>query len=434
MALAKASTRKLTLSSHPSFSIYKILLLHLQDSFTDAIMASNLTSDPFSQSFILLLGDGTPFNVTIPDLDAFVLYNVEICINYAAQLGASLVILILLALLTKTDKRKSPIFVLNALSLAFNVVRNVLQCLYFTGPFSETYAYFAQDYSRVPASAYAISITATVFTVLLLMSIEISLLLQVQVVCVTLRYVYRRIVLVLSINIALVAIGFRLAQCILNSEATVYLTDLYPLVWLFSATNITTTISICWFCAVFTTKLGFALHQRRKLGLRRFGPMDIIFIVGCQTLVIPGKSIQSTNEELPAKSLLVIFSILQYTTDLPSMDSNVLTLVAIFLPLSAIWASASVDSNTQPPVPAAGRLKFFTTSKSTGHYTEKKSLSGAMSSTTGTSTRISASPLSSPKYEDFNECDIDLEAQGMTGPRITHAFAVSNTPRGTHHG
>ena len=258
-------------------------------------MASNITSDPFSQSFTLLLEDGTPFNVSIPDLDTFMLYNVEICINYAAQLGASLVILVILALLTKADKRTSPVFVLNALSLAFNVIRNTLQCLYFTGPFSETYAYFAGDYSRVPVSAYAISITATVFTVLLLISIEISLLLQVQVVCVTLRYVYRRAILVLSINIALVAIGFRLAQCILNSEATVNLANLYPLVWLFSATNITTSISICWFCAVFTAKLGFALYKRRQLGLRRFGPMQIIFIMGCQTLVIPGKSIQNTD-------------------------------------------------------------------------------------------------------------------------------------------
>ena len=291
LALAKASIRKRPFRLIHLSSIYKILPTHLQDSFAGATMASNITSDPFSQSFSLLLEDGIPFNVSIPDLDTFMLYNVEICINYAAQLGASVVILIMLALLTKADKRTSPIFVLNTLSLAFNIIRNVLQCLYFTGPFSETYAYFAQDYSRVPASAYAISITATAFTVLLLMSIEFSLLLQVQVVCVTLRYVYRRIVLVLSINIALVAIGFRLAQCILNSEATIYLADLYPLVWLFSATNITTSISICWFCTVFTTKLGFALHQRRQLGLRRFGPMQVIFIMGCQTLVIPRKSI-----------------------------------------------------------------------------------------------------------------------------------------------
>lgn len=253
-------------------------------------MASQTTFDPFVQTFTLLLADGQPFNVTIPDLDEFILYNVQICINYASQLGASIVLLIMLALLTKAEKRSSPIFILNCLSLVFNIIRNVLQCLYFTGSFSEVYTYFGQDYSRVPTSAYAMSIVATVFTFLLLVCVEVSLLLQTQVVCLTLRQMYRHIIFALSLSVAVLAIGFRLALVVLNSEAIVSLTYLIPLKWLASASNITTTLSICWFCAVFVAKLGFALYQRRKLGLRRFGPMQIIFIMGCQSLVIPGNS------------------------------------------------------------------------------------------------------------------------------------------------
>ena len=257
-------------------------------------MASNASFDPFSQSFDLHLGDGTLFSLSLVDLNDFILYSLEICINYAAQLGASLLLLIVLALLTKPEKRSSPIFILNTLSLALNVTRNILQCLYFTGPFSDTYAYFAQDYSRVPKSAYAESITATVLTFLLLVSIELSLLLQTQVVCLTLRKVYRHTILAVSLLIALTATGFRLALCVENSRYIISLTYLVPLNWLSSATNITTSISIFWFCAVFVTKLGFALNQRRKLGLRRFGPMQIIFIMGCQTLTIPGmKSVKS---------------------------------------------------------------------------------------------------------------------------------------------
>ena len=261
-------------------------------------MASQTSFDPFVQTFTLLLADGQPFNVTVPDIDDFILYNVEICINYGAQLGASVVLLVMLALLTKAEKRSSPIFILNCLSLIFNIIRNVLSCLYFTGPFSEIYAYFGQDYSRVPTSAYATSITATVFTFLLLVCVEISLLLQVQVVCLTILQIYRQIIFALSLSVGMLAIGFRLALVVLNSEATVSLTYLTPLTWLASAANITTTLSICWFCSVFVAKLGFALYQRRKLGLRRFGPMQIIFIMGCQSLFIPGKpSIHGMMEE-----------------------------------------------------------------------------------------------------------------------------------------
>ena len=253
-------------------------------------MANNTAFDPFSQSFTLLLADGTPFNVSIPDLDDFIFYGVEICINYASQLGASLILLVMLALLTKAEKRSSPIFVLNCLSLALNFVRNVLQCLYFTGPFSETYAYFGQDYSRVPRSAYATSIAATVLTFMLLVCIELSLILQAHVICITVRKVYRQTITIISIIVAALACAIRLALCIENAKYTISLTYLTPLAWLSNATNVTTTISIFWFCAVFVTKLGFALGQRRKLGLRRFGPMQIIFIMGCQTLIIPGMS------------------------------------------------------------------------------------------------------------------------------------------------
>ena len=251
-------------------------------------MANSSSFDPFTQSFTLHMADGTPFNVSIPDLDSFMLYNIQISINYSAQLGASFLLLVVLLLLTKNEKRRSPIFVINSLSLFLNTARNILQCLYFTGPFSETYAYFAQDYSRVPRSAYATSVAGTVLIFLLLVCVELSLILQTRVVCTTIRQLYRRGIFALSFLIALVAVAFRLALCVENSEYIVSLTYLVPLTWLGSAANITTSISVFWFCAVFVTKLGLAIRQRRKLGLRRFGPMQIIFIMGCQTLVIPG--------------------------------------------------------------------------------------------------------------------------------------------------
>lgn len=242
----------------------------------------------FQQSFTLLTANGDPFNVTITDLDEFVLYNVQICINYGVQIGASIVLLMVLLLLTKPDKRSSTIFVLNTLSLVLNIIRNVLLTIFFTGPFSETFAYFAQDYSQIHSGNYATSVAATVFTLLVLVCVEISLCLQVRVVCVTLRQRYRRIISGLSALIASTAAAFRIALMIENDIAILNVESSDRLAWLASASNIATTISICWFCAVFVIKLGFALNERRKLGLEKFGPMQIIFIMGCQTLIIPG--------------------------------------------------------------------------------------------------------------------------------------------------
>ena len=251
-------------------------------------MASSEPFDPFTQSFTLLLEDGTPFSVPIGEVDEFALYSIKICINYAAQLGASTILLLALLVLTKPDKRQSPVFILNSIALVLNVIRNVLQCLYFTGPFFQTYSHFSGDFSRVPRSAYATSIAATVLAVLLVICIEVSLILQVQVVCFLLTKGYRQAIFAFSAIIASLAVGFRLALCIENSRSILSLEPPTSLNWLESASNITTSISICWFCAIFVGKLGSALHERRQLGLKRFGPMQIIFIMGCQTLIVPG--------------------------------------------------------------------------------------------------------------------------------------------------
>ena len=253
-------------------------------------MANNTTAELFHQSFVLQESDGTNYTVTLDDLDAFTLYGRQLCIILGTQIGACITLLVVLLLLTKPEKRGSPIFTVNSLALIFDIIRSVLTCLYFTGPFEEVYAYYTQEYLYVHSKDYAESVTATVFTFLLLICVEISLCLQAHVVCVTLRRMYRQVILVVSILVASLAIGFRFAYMVENDILIIQAVAEESIEWLGSATNITTTISICWFCAVFVAKLGVSLYQRRKLGMGQSGPMEIIFIMGCQTLIIPGKS------------------------------------------------------------------------------------------------------------------------------------------------
>ncbi|KAF2087480.1 hypothetical protein K490DRAFT_9374, partial [Saccharata proteae CBS 121410] len=285
--------------------------------------------DPFYQTVNFTGPDGESVPVPMDDLAAYVEYGIEICINYASQIGASAILFVLLVILTKHEKRRSPIFILNCLSLVVNIVRSVLQCLYFTGPFYNPYATMVFDYSQVPDSAYNISITASVFNLLLLICIEASLVLQLRVVCITMSRRYRAWTMMGSVFVALLAIGFRSALTIENAMAIRDTESFGDYAWLSSASNITTSICICFFSICFCAKLGFAIRNRQRLGLKQFGPMQIIFIMGCQTLIIPS-----------------LFSILQYVSDVPEFSSQVLTVVAIFLPLSSIWASASIDSTT----------------------------------------------------------------------------------------
>jgi len=246
--------------------------------------------DPFHQSFTILFPDGTPFNFTVDDINAYTQYGIRIAINFSSQIGACLMVLVVLLMLTKQEKRRSPIFILNALALALGVIRNVLLCMYFTGPWYHPYAVFALDYSRVPQTQYGISITSSTLTLLVLILVEISLILQIRVMCVTATSVLRFWITVLSITMAMIAIGFRFAYTVLNAIAIRAVESFTKYEWLGSATNITATISICVFSAIFTARLGLAIRQRKRLGLHQFGPMQILFVMGCQTMIIPGMS------------------------------------------------------------------------------------------------------------------------------------------------
>ena len=248
--------------------------------------------DLFAQPVNLTLPDGSTFAITLTDIDEYTSYGIRICINYASQIGASFMLLVVLLLLTKPDKRRSPIFALNTACLGLSTVRSVLQCLYFTGAFYDPYAVFAAEYSRVPGVQYRVSVAAAVLILLLVGCIEASLILQVRAVCATLAGSKRgAAVVVASVVVALLAVGFRFALTVVNARAIVAAEDFAHWYWLPNATNIVMTISICFFCVIFVSKLGWALLERRKLGLKQFGPLQIILIMGCQTLIIPGKSL-----------------------------------------------------------------------------------------------------------------------------------------------
>lgn len=234
------------------------------------------------------MADGvTPFQVGIPDLDNFVLYNTQVSINYATQIGASIVMLAVVILVTRESKRRSSLFFINVISLILSVIRSLLQTLYWVGPFNESYAYFSGDYSAVPNSAYSNSIASIVITLLLLCTVELSLVMQTRVVCTTLKESHRLAIVALSLLITLLTVGFRFGDMVQNAKDIVDLVPTYS--WLASAALIMETISIWYYCLIFIGKLGLTLYQRKKLGLRQWGPMQIICIMGGCTMVIPCK-------------------------------------------------------------------------------------------------------------------------------------------------
>ncbi|THW97996.1 hypothetical protein D6D02_05334 [Aureobasidium pullulans] len=248
----------------------------------------------------------------------------------AVQFGACLILFLVLMLLSKHDKRRSPVFLFNTAALFFNIILAILQCCVVTSSFWDIYPVLVGDYGVATPAAYRLTAAVSVFLTLVSICIEVSLVLQVHVVSVTLKTWQKMSILAISAFVAVIAMGFRIAQSAISVKCIFHPDEFCSsTTWLAKAKDITLTISICFFSAIFCAKLGWSLRERRKLGMKQFGSMQIIFIGGFQTMIIPA-----------------IFSLIQFINaeNIPNIGSNILTATCISLPLTSLWASSHAAS------------------------------------------------------------------------------------------
>src|SRR4051812_1870161 len=113
--------------------------------------ATNSTFDPFSQNITILMSDGiTPVVLSLTDIDANYWYNAASSINLGAQFGACVVMFFVVLVLTKEQKRRTPIFILNILSLVFGALRALFLTLYSVSDFAKLYPTFAIEVPVIP--------------------------------------------------------------------------------------------------------------------------------------------------------------------------------------------------------------------------------------------------------------------------------------------
>jgi pheromone alpha factor receptor len=256
--------------------------------------------DVYNQTFQLYASDGEVATLSTLDIEMVRLTAVRTAIIFATQLGASAILLLVLLLMTQGAKRRSLSWVFNVLALVCNVIRCTIQCTEMTGPFLNFVLVTLQEYGTASLGKHVrISIANSVMTTLVFVFIELALVTQVHVICAaTMPQLWRFGILTFCGLVAMLAVGFRFNLMIRNCEDTANLAKGIlgtpgsdeRLDWAQSTSNIMAIVSICVFSAVFCTKLGLAIRSRHQMGLKQFGAMQIIFIMGCQTLTVPGKS------------------------------------------------------------------------------------------------------------------------------------------------
>lgn len=214
---------------------------------------------------------------------------------YGLQTGTCFLFLVLLVLLTRPAKRRSPVFLLNSIALLLSFVRSTCQASYFSSQFwtldSLAGAYDSNtDVTAVLTSQTIAALCAAAQTT----AIMGSLYLQIRAVCAPMSSRSQRLGMLLTtatlaiINIIYIwfAAILDINVCIIGWKemSCVYLVGWWQLAsWLFQGT-------VALFSCVFVGKLGVAIQQRRRLGIKQFGPMHMVAIGAAQTMVVPGMS------------------------------------------------------------------------------------------------------------------------------------------------
>jgi pheromone alpha factor receptor len=226
--------------------------------------------------------------LSLNDLNA-VMHSVgRSLIIFGVNIGMCFTVAVVVLLLTKTEKRRTPIFILNMAGLSFQFIRMLMVAIFYNGPDYNFQPYLLGDTVLIPSSAFApfdIDFIAGMFWYTVIVT---SLILQVLVVFGAERKVRRYLKYSLGL-LGLATIAFNITAQADALKVTFSKTGEYAkwFPWLYKTGRILYTITVGVTSGIFVAKLLFLIRRRKKMGFKGFGPLQVIVIMGAQCLLVP---------------------------------------------------------------------------------------------------------------------------------------------------
>lgn len=292
-----------------------------------------LESDPslISQFINITTMDGV-VQYNIQELDSFQTSRMIFAALFGVRAGVSAIVSIILFLLV--DRRTTPVYIFNQVSLVLMFIQSTLFLVNLVSPYGLISTVFTQSYAAVTQSNVNVSVASSVFQLLFIITIQCSLFFQGRIIfpkASPSRLLATVILGIISLA-TVVLYSLYIAQ---SCHAAINPADLL----LFgvkgkklpSMAQIMFASSISFCTLIFVGKLVFAIRTRWVLGLKQFGPLQIICIMGAQSMIIP--------------AIITVVSFAR--PDVQSIYSVASFVVVISLPLSAMWA-ASANTSTKP--------------------------------------------------------------------------------------
>jgi len=240
-----------------------------------------------NQAFNVTGVDGTPTTLTFAEINAQI-YEVgaeQACAGFA--LGFVSMLFIVLLLITPAAKMRKPIFLLNMACLFCVAFREILIMIVECASYQGVGQYFLNADAQYPLSTWSANIMSAIVGIFIYALIMISLVLQVRVVFAAEPRTRWLFTLIGSVAV-IVETAFTTTWVAYWIRYELYYSAFLPF-WLYKTFRI-------FFCAfvgvaslIFLYKLGFTIYRRRKMGMNinQFGPLQIIFVMFCQCLIVP---------------------------------------------------------------------------------------------------------------------------------------------------
>jgi pheromone alpha factor receptor len=233
-----------------------------------------------------IFGNVNTFHLS--DFDNYALSTGQALVLFGVSMGMCLTIAAVLLLLTKAEKRRTPIFALNMAGLVLNFLRMLMYSILETGPGFTIPVAFLQDTSLLPERSFVPLWLYTFVTIPWYFVIITSLVLQVRVVFGLEPKAQKYLTWALGL-LGLVTMAFNItgqAEVFkANLSKTGDLDSWYP--WIENTGHILYTVTIGIASLIFVAKLMYLIHRRQRMGFKGFGPLQVIVIMGAQCLIVP---------------------------------------------------------------------------------------------------------------------------------------------------
>lgn len=217
-------------------------------------------------------------------------------IGYGVEIGASIIMLAIILVMTPKTKFWRFSTYLNIASLCNNIIRLILLVIYFESTWVGFYTLYSGDYRFVTETDFNNSIASTVMGIPQNIMIMLALSLQAAAMVRFWPQAYKWCIVFVSVVLVLLEIGFMGA-----SQAyqiiTMYMSqeDSYELIistaWVRYSYLGLEVSCICWFCFLFIAKLATHLWKNRSFlpTTKGLGAMDALVMTNGVLMLIPGK-------------------------------------------------------------------------------------------------------------------------------------------------